>query len=668
MKIVLITFILAGFLFAQKPMFNEPLSPRIANYTISVTLDPETKRLKGKQILKWRNHSNDYIEELQFHLYLNAFKNEMSTFMKESSGRHRGAKLEKEEGWGWIEVTKMVLDGTDLYKKFEYIQPDDDNEDDQTVLRVPLDRAVGPQEEITLYIDFDARLPQVFARTGYMDDFYMVGQWFPKIGVYEAAGDRYATEGQWNCHQFHYNTEFYADYGVYEVTITVPDNFVVGSTGVLINEVKNSDQTKSLTYYCEDVHDFAWTADPNYIVIEDQWRHVNIKFMAHPGRETQIDRHIGSAKIALEFFDEWYGEYPYPTLTIVDPQWGAMGAGGMEYPTLITVGAFWFLPLGLRLTEETTIHEFGHNYWYGLVGSNEFEEAWLDEGINSYSEAKIMEKYYGQDGGSTISLFGLNIYNPQSQWVWYALIPKRDAIYNYAWKYGRGGYGTMSYSKPAMMMLTLDNYLGEDKMKEVMRTYYSRFRFKHPTSRDFISIVNEVTGKDFNWFFDQVLYGTDVLDYKIHRISAKRIPDKFRGIIGNPLQVQEQVEVVSDTTENNITDIDSNEVDNPTMYQNKVIVAREGEVIFPVEVLITFDDGSQVFEKWEGKERYIVYEYESEKKVIAAEIDPERKIWLDVNFLNNSKTTKTSRAATSKYTLRWLFWMQNLLQYISIFS
>ena len=147
----------------------------------------------------------------------------------------------------------------------------------------------------------------------------MVGQWFPKIGVYEEAGERYATEGQWNCHQFHANSEFYADYGVYEVKITLPNDYVVGATGVLINEEKENEGEKSLTYYCEDVHDFAWTADPNYIVIEDQWRHVKMRFLAHPGRETQIERHIGSAKIALDFFDEWYGDYPYPTLTIVDP-------------------------------------------------------------------------------------------------------------------------------------------------------------------------------------------------------------------------------------------------------------------------------------------------------------------------------------------------------------
>jgi len=482
-------------------MFAEAYSPRIANYKISVKLDPETKKLHGSQILTWRNDSEDHINDLQFHLYLNAFKNELSTLMKESSGNHRGFMLEKDGGWGWIEIESMILNNQELKGRFEFIQPDDGNPDDQTVLRIPLDHPVKPQEVITINIDFVAKLPKVFARTGYKGDFYLVGQWFPKIAVYEGAGERYATKGQWNCHQFHINSEFYADYGVYEVTITVPQNYIVGATGVLIKEDQSNEYEKSLTYYCEDVHDFAWTADPNYIVIEDKWRHVSIKFLAHPGRETQVKRHIGSAIVALEFFDEWYGKYPYPTLTIVDPVYGGIGAGGMEYPTLITVGSFWMLPDGLRLPEVVTIHEFGHNYWYGIIGSNEFEEAWLDEGINTYSELKIMETFSGMEEGSLVSLFGLNIHDREAAWKSYQYRPKRDAIFNYSWKYARGGYGSLSYSKPGLMMLTLHNYLGKETMKKVMQSYFESFSFKHPTSRDFINTVNDVTGENFNWFF-----------------------------------------------------------------------------------------------------------------------------------------------------------------------
>ncbi len=653
--------------YTQKPMFAEPLSPRIANYQINVSLDPEGKKLQGSEVLRWRNTSKDYIQDLQFHLYLNAFKNELSTFMKESGGSHRGQSLDEVDGWGWIEVTEMILnDEVDLTGNMEYIQPDDGNPDDQTVLRILLDDPVKPGEEICLNIEFTARLPEVFARTGYKGDFFMVGQWFPKIGVYEGTGDRYAVEGQWNCHQFHLNSEFFADYGVYEVSITLPDNYVVGATGTLLDEKRNPDNTKSLTYYCEDVHDFAWTADPNYIVIEDQWRHVNIKFLAHSGRHTQVERHIGAAKIALEFFDDWYGPYPYPTLTIVDPRYRAFGAGGMEYPTLITSGSFWMLPDGIRLPELVTIHEFGHNYWYGILGSNEFEEAWLDEGITTYSEIKIMDQYYGQNGGSAISFLGLNIDDSHFQWSGYRRVAKHDAIYKNSWEYYRGGYGSFSYDKPALMLMTLQGYIGTEKMKSVMREYYNRFKFKHPTSRDFIKTVNDITGENYNWYFDQVLYGTNVLDYKIDKISYKKLNDGNKGIFGNPLE-SSNTDERGDPSPSDST-IEKQSDDETDVYENKIIVAREGEVVFPVEILIKFKNGEEILEKWNGNERYIVYKYNKNSPVVSAEVDPERKVWLDVNFLNNGKTIRSNRSASLKYSTRWLFWMQNFLQFVAIFS
>jgi hypothetical protein len=228
--------------------------------------------------------------------------------------------------------------------------------------------------------------------------------------------------------------------------------------------------------------------------------------------------------------------------------------------------------------------------------------------------------------------------------------------------YGQGGYGRFSYSKPGLMMLTLHNYLGEDTMKKVMRAYYNRFSFKHPTSRDFVNTVNDISGQDMNWFFDQVLYGSNVLDYKISGISSKKIPTKPLGIFGNPLK----------EVENDMNDLEDSETDSSseskTLYKNKVIVAREGEVVFPVDVLITFEYGEEIWEKWDGKDRYIVYEYESEKRVISAEVDPERKNWLDVNFLNNGKNLKSGNAAIVKYSVRYLFWMQNLLHILTIFG
>lgn len=636
---------------AQHTIFPEPLSPRIANYTISVRLDVPQKKLSGEQILLWRNDSDDWIYDLQFHLYLNAFKDENSTFMQESVGGRFTRILNEEDGWGWINIISMkTKKGTDLTNNFEFIQPDDDNELDQTVLKVTLEEPIKPRQSISIAIEFEARLPRVVARTGYKGDFIMAGQWFPKIGVYETKGERYSDQGQWNCHQFHANSEFFADYGVYDVTINVPKAYLVGATGILLDIQHNSDDSKTYHFYCEDIHDFAWTADTDFNIIEDRWKDVKIKFFAQPLHESLAYRQILAAKRSLEYCEQWYGPYPYPTLTIVDPQYGAVGAGGMEYPTLITARAYWLTPAGIKLPEAVVIHEFGHNYFYGIIASNEFEEAWLDEGMTTYTELKVHETYYDVDQGSILSLFGINIDMSDWEWSRYARKPDRDVILKNSWEYQRGDYRTYSYSKPAMIMLTLENYLGEALMKEVMRSYFERYKFKHPTSDDFIHTVNEVTGWDFNWFFDQVLYNSEVLDYKIDRININRI---------SSIDGEESKPFVQSGKDHDIKG---------PLYRNEVIVAREGGVVFPVEILVKFDDGQQVAEHWDGQDSFVEFIYERPARVISAEVDPDRKIWLDINFLNNGKMASVDCMATVKYVSRWLFWLQNFLNLVSIFS
>jgi len=647
-------------------MFPQPLSPRIASYTIDVTLDDQNKIISASEILTWKNDSQDIIYELQFHLYLNGFKNEATTFMKESKGSHRGRSADREEGWGWINILKMNrAGGEDLTDKIEFIQPDDGNEFDQSVICVKLDKPIQPQEIVNIEIDFEAKLPCVFARTGFYQDFFLAGQWFPKIGVYEEAGERYATEGQWNCHQFHYNSEFYADYGVYDVTITLPQKYVVGATGVLLNEQNNEDGTKTLNYYCEDVHDFAWTADPNYIVVEDQWKHVHIKYLVQSQRAYAAQRHIQAAKNTFEYCEEWYGEYPYHTLTIVDPRFGAEAAGGMEYPTFITTGMIWMLPEGIKYFEETTVHELIHNYWYGMVGSNEFEEAWLDEGFTTYSEKMVLDKYYGGNGGSLVNLFGINIDDYDFRKLSYMRSNQRiDKIFNNSWQYDAGGYGMYSYSKGALVLHTLHNYLGDDRMKKVMRTYFDTFKFKHPSTQEFINTVNEVSGENLDWYFDQVIYGTGVLDYKLYRISNEPIEVANRGyfdsdtgmiFIGHKELDEAKKVAWKDST-------------HQQQYICKAIVTREGEIYFPVEVLIKFSNGEEALENWDGKERYKIFEYTKPVRIISAEVDPLKKLHLDIDPVNNGKVLEKESAPVLKYSSRWFFWMQNLLLLFSTLS
>lgn len=645
-------FFAAGLL-ALTAGLSGALSRQVVAYDIQARLVPGTKTVEGHEVLAWTNDSGETVSELPFHLYMNAFRNNRSTFMKESGGSHRGFKVDK-DNWGFITVKKIALrDGADLTGTMTFIQPDDGNADDRTVMKVVLPAPVKPQGMVTLVIDFETRLPKVFARSGFSGDFFMVGQWFPKIGV--------LWNGAWNCHQYHAHSEFFADYGAYRVAITVPEAYAVGATGVRTGETKNPDGTKTYVHVQEDVHDFAWAACPEFVesrekfTLADPRVETEMIFLVHRCHLGQKDRYVRALRQGLEFYSRHYGPYPYPTVTLIDPAPGAMAAGGMEYPTLFTADTTSWMPRGVRMPEMVTIHEFGHGYWYGIVGSNEFEEAWLDEGINSYSEAKAMDRYYGAEG-SMISLGGLRVGEIPYQRLSVIGSGRFDPIVKKSWEYISGSsYSLNVYAKAALMMMTLERWLGEDVMSRVMRTYYERWKFRHPTSRDFVEVAEEVSGQNLAWFFDQVLYSAGKLDYGISDLRAEEVnaPDGvFDGPAPGPKPAKPEKAV--------------NAAAAPKLFRNEVVVARFGEWVFPQEILIMFADGEKVRETWDGRDRWKRFVYVKPIKVVSAEVDPDHKLVLDVNYSNNSMALEPPRAPVLKYALGFVEWFQGLLSLLSL--
>ncbi|MEN8120913.1 MAG: M1 family metallopeptidase [Bacteroidota bacterium] len=648
--IILILFLFSSVtIFAQK----KALSPRNANYNMEVKLNTETKIVAGKMKLNWINISPDTISELQFHMYLNAFKNTETTFMKESGGSFRGDKAGGDElSWGWVDIKSMkIKGGENLTNRIEFIQPDDGNKSDQTVIRVPVQESILPGDTIDILINFESKLPKIFARTGFAGNYFLVGQWFPKIGVYEPAGMRYAKSGAWNCHQFHAHSEFYADFGVYNVSITLPKDYVVGATGVLVNE-KISGDKKTVKYHAEDVIDFAWTASQRFIEVKDEWKHVKIKLLIQPEHKDLAERHIESAKVALDYFAKHLGPYPYSTLTIVDPPLTGFGSGGMEYPTFITAGSFAGMPDGFRFIEMVTIHEFGHQYFMGILASNEFEEACLDEGFNTYFETRIMDVAYGKKT-ALLDIAGFRIGDLEMQRTGYVHNKNREIAEGarYAWQFEQGGYGMVSYNKPATFLNTLQNMVGDDVMDEIMKTYYKRWSFKHPAGWDFIAIANEIIpkrlgnkyGTDMNWYFQQVIFGSGICDYRISNISNTLV-EEADGIFKDGKKPK---------TETN---------DSSKIYESKVILKREGEVKMPIEILVHFSNGKEITKTWDGKARSHELKFKSRVKIEWAKIDPENKILIDVNLANNSYTLKQDSKPMWKYTVKFLFWLQNIIQ------
>jgi len=612
---------------------DTPLSDRRVSYTMDVRLDPDARTVSGAQRMTWRNPDSVPVDELQFHLYLNAFRDNNSTFMKESGGAHRGFSAEGDNPWGGMDITSIRTADLDLTPRMRFIQPDDGNTDDRTVMSVQLPEAVPPGESIALDVEFTARMPEIVARTGWQTGesgrpFFMVAQWFPKFGVYEVPGQRYvpadAQRGAWSTHQFHANSEFYADFGTYDVTMQVPDGYVVGASGVRVSEA-TTDSVTTLRYLADDVHDFAWTASPDFLVYEDTWEHVAIRALIQPQHEAQAQRHLDAAKVALSYFDRLVGPYPYTTLTVVD---GVGGSNGMEYPTLITAGTYYGMPEWFRPLELVIIHEFGHQYFYGLLASNEAEEAWLDEGMNSYLETRVMDAEWPD--GSVIDIAGVRVMDKDFQRVSYVKDhPERGALFTKSWEYRFGAYGKSSYAKPATVMISLERYLGAERMQAFLHTYYERWAFDHPTTRDLQAVAEDVAGEDLDWFFDQFVYGEAVVDYRVESIRNSR----------------------------------SENADSSVTYTGRVRLERARDGTFPVVVRVTRRDGTTEDRRWNGTEPVVDMTFIGKSPVHEVFIDPDRVVWLDINFLNNRMVVPEAADNTfaRRAQLRTLSFIQRLL-------
>ena len=389
-------------------------------------------------------------------------------------------------------------------------------------------------------------MPRPFARTGVIGNFYFIAQWFPKLGVLE--------DGGWNCHQFHATTEFFSDFGVYDVSLTVPRGWRVGATGAQRARIDNSDGTTTHVYHQEDVHDFAWTTSPTLVERTADFvpsgrtagpdataqKPVRMRLLLQPEHRSQAERHFAATRTALKHYSEWFGAYPYDQITIVDPAFQSE-ADGMEYPTLITGGTPWLTASAVTIAtpEEVVIHETGHQFFYGIVGHNEFEDAWMDEGLNTYLTARAL------DAGLSAQLlraallrrlrpvgcFAISRCTRETYWnrlAGYRRAPKSDVPSTPSYRYSIANGRTVTYNKTALWLNTLERHLGWPVMQRALQTYFQRWQFRHPKPADFFAIVNEVSGQDLTWFFDQVHRSSNVFDYAIDTLRSTRDGSGFR--------------------------------------------------------------------------------------------------------------------------------------------
>jgi hypothetical protein len=611
----------------------------VVHYTIEATYDAAARTVSGYEIVRWRNDSQVAAEELWFHLYLNAFANSRSSFMRGTDDGWVKWAERHPHGWGHTVVSSLRVRGAERIDSLRFEQPDDGNPHDRTVFRLPLAAPVPPGESVVLEIEFISKLPKLVARSGVAGPFAMVAQWYPKLGVFK--------DGHWNCHQYHRTTEFFADFGTYDVTLTVPAEAVVGSTGVVRSERDNGDGTRTLQIVAENVHDFAWAVDPRFNVIEENVQGVPVRLLLQPNHVRQAKRHLQALRVAIQGYGRRFGEYPHPQLTVVDPGPGAGRAAGMEYPMLFTAGTTWWMSAGLRVPELLTVHEFGHQYWHGIVANNEFEEAWLDEGVNTFVESRIMDASYGS--GSYVDLFGLQAGSlPLLRWR-YLQERHTDPITRYAWQFlNPSSYNASTYAKTAVALETLDRHLGGGRVEEILADYFQRWRFRHAPGQELLAALRAEPGvRDY---VDAAFEGTGVLDYAVTEVASEDTWPLTGHAIDRRGHPQEEV-ALDDAAEDR--------------YRNVVVVRRLGSVRLPVEIEIAFEDRSVVRERWDGVGPWQRYEYIGAQRVRWANVDPDGDLVLDANQLNNSRMRDPGTRGIVRFASRWGFWFQNLMLFLT---
>jgi len=576
------------------------LSDRVTEYHIAVSLDERSGLLNGEQTVTWRNPGRNAVSDMYLHLYPNAFA-PGSTFLKESGGQLRGDKM-KEGSYGGMAITALTTeDGETLLPRLRYAQPDDGNKNDRTLIAFRLPEPIKPGQSVTLRMKFKVQLPDVFARMGKSGDFFMAGQWFPKIPVYETAGMRGRASEGWNLHQYHGNSEFYSDFGIYSVRIDVPSGYKVAATGFLTKTPSVSGNRKSFQFYADDVHDFAWAASPDFEYVEESFSSpgipgVRIKLYLDPLHKDLKDRYMHAAKSALAKLGQWYGEYPYSTLTVVVPPALANGAGGMEYPTLVTAAAARGDNPGYDL-ERTLVHEIAHQYWYGLVASNEFEEAWLDEGFTSYAEDKLMASIYGVLPNHPIEA---------------SYLTRPEPLNLSSWKFSSSdGYAENVYMRGKLVLASLERQVGTKTMSKIMRTYFQKYKFKHPSFADFQKVVETVTKEKWNGFFQAYVQHGEMTDFSVDSIQSKKTGEG---------------------------------------YESLVMLRREGGTPEPVSVWLQFQDGQYLRKKWDGVQPHVQLKLESASPLRFVVVDPSNSVVLDNRKYNNYLKAEVPSEQRTRYS------------------
>ncbi len=602
----------------RRPARSEEPAPKlVASYTLDAELDADKHRLKGSGQIAWTNTSKSAVRSLFFHLYLNAFKNERTVFLRSPFGASRDDSQGRD--FGYIDVQSMTvreLDNVDIWPNRQRHSPSDI--DDETDIEVPLPRPVAPGESLTLDMRFEAQLPELMERTGYSGRFHFVAQWFPKLA-------RLEDNGEFAHFSFHPQAEFYADFGRYDVTLDVPQNFRVGATGALVSETR-AGARKRLRYVAEPVHDFAWTAWDGFQEKRFSAEGLDVRVLFPAGEDKAARLTEATLRFALPYFERHFGRYPYSTLTVMHPPRGAEASGGMEYPTLITTGGAWYTPyLGMHDVETVVVHEFGHQWFYGILASNEARWPFLDEGLNSYAEQAALAAYLPRE--SLFRGLGITLESESLFRVFASARAQDEPVASAASEFSSfRNLGALVYSRTATLLATLERVYGKERFARALGVYTARFRFAHPTPKDLLDIMGAELGTEARTFLETALFQRGRVDFVARDIQNTRVSDPagyFERASGREHIARHEAKTTRE-------------------YVGRATVYRHGTLELPVEVLLIARDGTKKLEHWDGHGAFRVFEYRGPSELARVVVDPDRKVLIDDDLFNNETSVSTN--------------------------
>lgn len=734
----------AVFLCGQEP---DSLAKTL-RYAMDCQLVDHGRMIRGTERVEWTNKTPQATNELWWHVYNNAFAGRDSLWMKEAHQyQYGGGRLPREWGGTSIESLQLVAFGEQEFQpedlEWNWVpQPGAPN--DQTVLRCKLPMSVEPGTSVTVVLTFQAKMVPAYRRNGWGSGGYLhAAQWFPKVGVYEQIDGEY----KWNCRPYHMLTEFYSDYADFKVRLTLPPEYkhkIVATGEQRSDPVELPDGHWQYTFWADDVHDFAWTVDPEAVVMdrnfqEKDWRDeaeeqkvaaalgvpveevrpagdVQMYLLLQPEHADLADEYFDALAKSIYYFGLWYGQYPYKTISMVDPAHDARNTGGMEYPRLITCGARLGKADRSHSPSGVTVHEFGHQYWYGLVGTDEFRHAWMDEGFCVFSTQRVLAKAFEPEW-STYSVLGkerygqaplkwpaygnkdlrslftmtrvespamsplpslsAELWRPDSLTKFLAEMPpvsywpqvEDDAVLGERRAYRTDFYQPVStpslelfewrlrgvniYARPAMTLETMARLMGEERWIRTIRAYHQRYRFLHPQPSDWFDVVKEFA------------VGTMIGAADAEGRTELNWADFWRQAYDGTVVIDFGVHRVA-----NLPHMEDNPAEPsrvsivPERWDVHVELRRHGHFEVPVEVQLHWSDGETSNHVWNGRDTtWALRLIGNHRQVVQVVIDPHRKLVLDRNWLNNTYTVHPDEDLAFQTGVRALLWAQAMMHY-----